>query len=41
MGLIVMGSRGQTAMGHLFMGSVAQRVGQRSPVPVLLVPADG
>lgn len=41
MGLIVMGSRGQTATGHLFMGSVAQRVGQRSPVPVLLVPADG
>jgi len=38
--LIVMGSRGQTALGHLFMGSVAQRVAQNSPVPVLLVPAD-
>ena len=37
--LIVMGSRGQTAMGHVFMGSVAQRVGQNSRVPVLLVPA--
>ena len=37
--LIVMGSRGQTAMGHLFLGSIAQRVGQSSRVPVLLVPA--
>jgi len=37
--LIIVGSRGQTAMGHVFMGSVAQRVGQNSRVPVLLVPA--
>lgn len=37
--LIVMGSRGQTAMGHLFMGSVAHRVAQRITVPILLVPA--
>ena len=37
--LIVMGSRGQTAMGHVFMGSVAQRVGQNSRVPILLIPA--
>jgi universal stress protein A len=37
--LIVVGGRGQTAIGHLFMGSVAQRVAQNSSVPVLLVPA--
>lgn len=37
--LIIVGSRGQTAMGHVFLGSVAQRVGQNSRVPVLLVPA--
>ena len=37
--LIILGSRGQTAMGHLFLGSVAQRVSQGSRVPVLLVPA--
>jgi nucleotide-binding universal stress UspA family protein len=37
--LIILGSRGQTAMGHLFLGSVAHRVSQGSRVPVLLVPA--
>jgi nucleotide-binding universal stress UspA family protein len=35
--LIIMGSKGRTALKDLLMGSVAQRVGALSPVPVLLV----
>lgn len=34
---VVMGTHGRGALGHLFMGSVAQRVVQLSAVPVLLV----
>jgi nucleotide-binding universal stress UspA family protein len=36
--LIVMGSHGQTALGEMFMGSVAHKVTLKSTVPVLLVP---
>ena len=35
--LIVMGSKGRTALKDLLMGSVAQRVAALSMVPVLLV----
>lgn len=34
---IVLGTRGMSAIGSLFMGSVAQRVAQLADVPVLLV----
>ncbi|NIF82530.1 universal stress protein [Comamonas sp. Tr-654] len=35
--MIVMGTRGQTAIKSIFMGSVAQGVVTKSPIPVLLV----
>lgn len=34
---VVMGTHGRGALGHLFMGSVAQRVVQLCALPVLLV----
>jgi len=34
--MIVMGTHGRTAIGNLFMGSVAMRVIAESPVPVLV-----
>ena len=35
--LIVMGTHGRDAIGHLFMGSVAERVGRTATCPVLTV----
>jgi nucleotide-binding universal stress UspA family protein len=35
--LIVIGTHGRTGLGRLFMGSVAERVLQRAPCPVLTV----
>jgi universal stress protein A len=35
--LIVVGTHGRTGAAHLLMGSVAERVVRRSPVPVLTV----
>ena len=35
--MVVMGTHGRTGFSHLLMGSVAERVVRRSPVPVLTV----
>lgn len=35
--LIVMGTHGRTGLGHLFLGSVAERVVRAAPCPVLTV----
>ena len=35
--LVVMGTHGRGVVGHLLLGSVAERVVQRSPVPVMTV----
>jgi nucleotide-binding universal stress UspA family protein len=35
--LVVMGTHGRGAVGHLLLGSVAERMVRRSPVPVLTV----
>ena len=37
--MIVMGSRGQTGIRHLLMGSKAEQVVQLSPIPVMIVKA--
>lgn len=39
MDLIVMGTHGRTGVGHLLMGSVAERIARLSPCPVLTVRA--
>ena len=37
MDLIVMGTHGRTGLGHLLIGSVAERVVRKSPCPVLTI----
>lgn len=38
--VIIMGSRGHSAIGELLLGSVAHKVTMKSDVPVILVPID-
>lgn len=40
-GLIVMGTHGRRGLARAFLGSVAERVVRRSPVPVITVRARG
>lgn len=35
--MIVIGSRGRTGLAHILLGSVAERVAQTAPVPVVVV----
>ena len=40
-GLVIMGTHGRRGVGRMFVGSVAESVARRSPVPVTMVrPAD-
>jgi nucleotide-binding universal stress UspA family protein len=39
-GLIVLGSHGRHGLGHLLLGSVAEKVVQHAPCAVLVVPVD-
>ena len=39
--IVVMGSRGHTGLAHVLLGSVAERVVQLSPAPVVVVKAPG
>ena len=39
--LVVIGSRGRTGLSHLLLGSIAERVVQKAPCPVLTVKAPG
>ena len=36
--LIVMGTHGRSGLAHALLGSVAERVVQHSPCPILIVP---
>jgi nucleotide-binding universal stress UspA family protein len=36
--IIVMGTHGRTGIEHIFLGSIAEKVLRRSPVPVLVIP---
>jgi len=37
--LVVIGTLGHTGLAHLLLGSTAERVAERAPCPVLVVPA--
>jgi nucleotide-binding universal stress UspA family protein len=37
--LIVMGTHGRTGIGHVFFGSVTEKVLRRSPFPVFIIPS--
>ena len=37
--MIVMGTHGRSGLAHLFLGSVAEKVVRKSPIPVLTVRA--
>jgi len=39
--LIVMGTHGRSGLAHALLGSVAERVVQHAPCPVLIVPKRG
>lgn len=39
--LIVMGTHGRSGLAHVLLGSVAERVVQHAPCPVLIVPKRG
>jgi nucleotide-binding universal stress UspA family protein len=39
--LIIMGTHGRSGLAHALLGSVAERVVQHSPCPVLIVPRRG
>lgn len=39
--MVVMGTHGRTGWKHALLGSVAERVVQRAPCPVLVVPSPG
>ena len=36
--IIVLGTKGKKGMEHTFLGSVAEKVIRRSPIPVLVIP---
>lgn len=38
--VVVVGTQGHRALGRVVLGSVAERLARRSPVPLLLVPGD-
>jgi len=37
---MIMGTHGRTGLGHLFVGSVAEKVIRHSEIPVIVVPLD-
>jgi nucleotide-binding universal stress UspA family protein len=39
--LIVMGTHGRSGLAHALLGSIAERVVQHAPCPVLIVPRRG
>jgi len=36
--IVVLGTHGRTGIEHVFLGSVAERVVRRSPIPVFVIP---
>ncbi len=36
--IIVMGTHGRTGLKHVFLGSVAEKIIRRSPIPVFIIP---